>query len=94
MASETETVTLTTDDAEEEIEVSTALVDALNEGGETVPAVVADIAMLGLAQQAHAVVHHSHGEPDDDLAAAEELTMELFEERFGQSYGEMTGHQH
>jgi len=94
MATDSVTVTISTDDAEDTIEVSTALIDALNEGGESVPAVVGDIAMLGLAQQAHAVVHHSHGEPDEDLVEAEELTMDLFEEHFGQSYGEMTGHQH
>jgi len=50
--------------------------------------------MLGLAQQAHGIVHHSQGEVDDDLQATEELTMELFEKRFGQTYAEVTGHSH
>jgi len=94
MTDETVTVTLSTEDASEDIEVATALIDALNEGEETAPAVVADIAMLGLAQQAHGAVHHGHGEPDEALQEAEAVTMELFEERFGQTYGEMTGHSH
>jgi hypothetical protein len=29
-----------------------------------------------------------------DVEAMEELTMELFEERFGQTYAEVTGHSH
>jgi len=50
--------------------------------------------LLGETQQAHGIVHHSQGEIDQEIADAEELTMELFEERFGQTYGEVTGHQH
>ena len=91
---ETVTITLSDDQDADEIEIPTSLLDLLSEGDEPAPSVVADIAMLGFAQQAHGAVHHAHGEPDDDLVAAEERTMELFEERFGQSYGEMTGHSH
>jgi hypothetical protein len=94
MANDTITVTLETDDESDEIEVSEALVEILSEGDEGVPTVVGDLAVLGLAQQAHGVVHHSQGGVSDELEAAEELTMELFEERFGQSYGEVTGHSH
>ena len=94
MTDETVTVTLETDDASEEIEVSATLVDMLAEEDEAAPAVVGDLAVLGLAQQAHGVVHHGQGEVSDELADAEELTMELFEERFGQTYGEVTGHSH
>jgi hypothetical protein len=59
-----------------------------------VPDVVGDLAMLGLAQQAHGAVHHGHGEASEELERAESTTMELFEERFGESYAEMTGHDH
>jgi hypothetical protein len=31
---------------------------------------------------------------DPQLEAVEETTMDLFEERFGATYGELTGHQH
>jgi len=91
---DTVTVTLQTDDAEDAIEVPTALIDLLSEGDEPVPAVVGDIAMLGIAQQAHGAVHHSHGDADEEVAAAEALAMDLFEERFGRSFAEMTGHDH
>jgi len=50
--------------------------------------------MLGLAQQSHGIVHHSPEDVSENLEDAEELTMALFEERFGQSYAEMTGHGH
>jgi len=92
--SETVTITLSDDDSSDEIEVPRTLLDLLGEGEEPPAAVVADIAMLGLAQQAHGAVHHAHGDPDADLQAAEEKIMALFEERFGQTYGEMTGHSH
>jgi len=91
---ETVTITLSDDDSSDEIEVPRTLLDLLGEGEEPPAAVVADIALLGLAQQAHGAVHHAHGDPDPDLQAAEEEIMSLFEERFGQTYGEMTGHSH
>ena len=94
MATETITVTLETDDATEEIEVSATLVETLAEEGEDPTTVLGDLAVLGLAQQAHGIVHHSQGEIPAELEEAEALTMDLFEERFGQSYGEMTGHSH
>jgi len=91
---ETLTLTIESDDDSEELEVPAELIEMLAEDDEGAPAVVADIALFGLAQRAHAAVHHSDGQPEDDLLAAEELTMELFEERFGMSYGEATGHAH
>jgi len=94
MATETVAVELSTDDETDTIEVPVALIEALQEGDETAPQVVGDIAVLGLAQQAHGMVHHGHGGVSDDLAEAESRTMELFEERFGRSYAEMTGHDH
>jgi hypothetical protein len=94
MSQETETVTLETDDASDEIEVPVTLVEMLGEGNESVPTVVGDLAILGLAQQAHGVVHHGQGETAPELEEAEALMMELFEDRFGQTYGEVTGHSH
>lgn len=94
MPAETVTVELETAEHSDELEVPVTLVDILSEDGESATEVIGDLAMLGLAQQAHGIVHHSQGEIADELSEAEELTMELFEERFGQTYGEVTGHQH
>lgn len=93
MAEET-TIHLEADGESDELTVPTALVRMLAEDGEDLTDVVGDMAMLALAQQAHGIVHHSQGEVDQQLEAAEEATMELFEDRFGQSYAEMTGHDH
>ena len=94
MASETVTVTLETDGESDDLEVPLAIIDMLTEGDESVPSVVGDLAMLGIAQQAHGVVHHGQGGVSEELEEAEERTMELFEERFGQTYAEVTGHGH
>jgi division protein CdvB (Snf7/Vps24/ESCRT-III family) len=93
---DTETVTLTleADDGSDELDVPTAIVDALREADEPVAEVVADISVLGLTQQAHGIVHHSQGDIDPALAEAEERILDTFEERFGQTYAEMTGHDH
>jgi hypothetical protein len=94
MADDTVTVQLEVGDDSDELEVSETLVEMLREGDEGVPDVVADLAMLGLAQQAHGAIHHSHGEVSEELKDAESVTMDLFEERFGETYAEMTGHDH
>jgi hypothetical protein len=94
MAQETVTVRLEAGDASDELDVPQTVVELLSEDGDDVTDVIGDLAMLGLAQQAHGIVHHSQGEVGDEIAEAEELTMDLFEERFGQSYAEMTGHDH
>ena len=94
MADDTVTVQLEAGDDSDELEVSETLVEMLREGDEGVPDVVADLAMLGLAQQAHGAIHHSHGEVSEELKQAEEVTMDLFEDRFGETYAEMTGHDH
>jgi hypothetical protein len=94
MAQETVTVTIETDDENDKLTVPTELVEVLGEEGDGAANVVADLAMLGLAQQSHGIVHHSPEDVSENLEDAEELTMALFEERFGQSYAEMTGHGH
>jgi hypothetical protein len=96
MADPSDTVTLTVESEEgsDEVTLPAELINLLKEGEETPAQVVGDLAMMGCAQRIHATVHHSQGEVDPNIQRLEELTMELFEERFGASYGEMTGHSH
>ncbi|WP_135362810.1 DUF7545 family protein [Halosimplex halophilum] len=92
---ETVTLTLESDDATDELEVPATLVEMLAESeDESPPEVVGDIAMFGLAQRIHSAAHHSEGEPSDEVAETEQLTLDLFEERFGRSFAELTGHSH
>ena len=94
MAAETVTVTIETDDESDELEIPVDAIDLLNEGEEGVPTVLGDLALLGVAQQIHGIIHHTQEDVGEDIEAAEEKTMELFEERFGQSFADMVGHDH
>jgi hypothetical protein len=93
-----ETVTYTIESPggdSEELTLPKGVVDLLREEeSETDTSVLGDLTMLSFAQQAHALVHHAPEEPDQHVQNLEERTMELFEERFGQTFGEMTGHSH
>jgi hypothetical protein len=89
------TVTLDAEDGSDELRVPQGLLDVLaEEQDESAAEIVGDIAMLGLAQQIHARVAHGQEEPSEALEAVEEATLEQFEERFGRSFAEMTGHDH
>ena len=94
MAAETVTVTIETDDESDELEIPVDAIDLLNEGEEGVPTVLGDLALLGVAQQIHGIIHHTQEDVGEDVEAAEQKTMELFEERFGQSFADMVGHDH
>lgn len=94
MAPETTTVSIDVDGSTDEFTVPVALAEALSEEDETAAEVVGDLALLGFAQQAHGLIHHGQGDVGEELEAAEEATLAEFEERFGRSFAEMTGHSH
>jgi len=95
MANDTVTLTIEGETDADELTVPSALLDILREEpGETDPQVVGDIAMFGLAQRIHGAVAHGQGEPDQEIVDLEEETLDLFEERFGASFAELTGHDH
>ncbi|KTG10033.1 hypothetical protein AUR64_10550 [Haloprofundus marisrubri] len=92
---ETETYTIEGPDGDEDtVELPAGLVDVLSEQGEQPTEVVGDILLLSFVQRAHAIVHHSEGETPQDLAEINEKGEELFEERFGMTLAEATGHSH
>lgn len=91
---ETTTVSITADDeTTDDVTVPAGLVDLVAEGDQTSAETVGDIVLLSFASRAHHMVHHGQG-GDEDLEAQEERIMDLFEERFGVTFGEATGHQH
>ncbi|WP_129116930.1 DUF7545 family protein [Halegenticoccus tardaugens] len=92
---DTETYTIEGPDGDTDaFDLPAGLVDVLSEQGENPAAVVGDVALLSFVQRAHTVVHHAEGDVPADLAEINDVAEELFEERFGVSFGEATGHQH
>ena len=87
-------VRIEVDGEAEEIAIPGALIEALSEPGDSPAAVVADVAVLSFAGRAHALLHHGDGEPGEALRDAEAEMMDRFEERFGVTYAEATGHSH
>lgn len=97
MADQPETVTFTIegpDGTTDDVQLPAGLADLLGEPGDTEASVVGDMALLSLVQQIHAAVHHGEDDVDEDVRAMEERASDLFEERFGISFAEATGHSH
>ncbi|WP_255193937.1 DUF7545 family protein [Natronobeatus ordinarius] len=96
MADDVETTTFTIESEsgdEDEVTLPAGLVDLVADGDQSPAETVGDVALLSFASRAHHVVHHGQG-ADEDLEAQEARAMELFEERFGVTFAEATGHHH
>ncbi|WP_435347278.1 DUF7545 family protein [Haloarchaeobius sp. HRN-SO-5] len=96
MSEDIETLTFTIESSDgdsDEVTLPAGLVDVLAEQGQSPTEVVADIAMLSFASRAHHIAHHGE-ESDPQIDEIEAATMDFFEERFGVTFGEATGHQH
>ncbi|WP_138005847.1 DUF7545 family protein [Halalkalirubrum salinum] len=92
---DTETYTIEGPEGDSDtVELPAGLVDTLAEQGEEPSKVISDIVLQALAQHAHALAHHSQGETPPELVKMNETAEELFEERFGVTLAEATGHQH
>ncbi|ELY51932.1 MULTISPECIES: DUF7545 family protein [Natronorubrum] len=91
---DTTTISISTDDeTTDEVTLPSGLIDLVAEGDQTDAETIGDITLLSFASRAHHIVHHGQG-ADEELEAQEARVMDLFEERFGVTYGEATGHQH
>ena len=94
MADETVTLSIEGDAETDEVTLPIEMLDLLREADESDAEVVGDLALFSCAQRIHATVHHAEGGDTERYRAIEERTMALFEERFGATYGELTGHDH
>ena len=94
MADETVTLSIDGDAETDEVTLPVGMLDLLREADESDAEVAGDLALFSCAQRIHATVHHAEGGDTERYRAIEERTMALFEERFGASYGELTGHDH
>ena len=94
MTDETVTLSIEGDAETDEVTLPLGMLDLLREAEESDAEVVGDLALFSCAQRIHATVHHAEGGDTERYRAIEERTMALFEERFGATYGELTGHDH
>jgi len=94
MAIEEVTATIEADGESAEIDLPAGLLDRLTEPDETGAEAVGSIALMAFTGRAHALVHHAEGEVDEELETIEDAMLERFEERFGMTYAEATGHSH
>ncbi|NGM67714.1 hypothetical protein G6M89_01595 [Natronolimnobius sp. AArcel1] len=96
MSDDVETITFSIeadDETTDDVTIPAGLVDLVAEGDQTAAETVGDLTLLSFASRAHHIVHHGH-DADEDLEEQEARIMDLFEERFGVTFGEATGHQH
>ena len=94
MADDTVTLRIESDDDADDVTLPSEMLDLMRETDESDPEIVGDLALFSCAQRIHATVHHAEGGDTEEYRAIEERTMELFEDRFGASYAELTGHDH
>lgn len=94
MADDTVTLQIDGDDDSDEVTLPSEMLDLMREGDESDAEIVGDLALFSCAQRIHATVHHAEGGDTEQYQDIEEQTMELFEDRFGASYADLTGHQH
>jgi hypothetical protein len=94
MAVEDVTVTIEADDEENEVEIPGGLIDRLTEPDETRADVVGSITLMAFTGRAHALLHHVEEEADEEMEEIEAVMQERFEDRFGMTYAEATGHSH
>jgi hypothetical protein len=94
MADDTVTLHIEGPNDEDDVTLPTEMLNLMREADESDAEIVGDLALFSCAQRIHATVHHAEGGDTEEYREIEEQTMELFEERFGASYAELTGHQH
>jgi hypothetical protein len=94
MADDTVTLRIEGEDDTDEVTLPTDMLDLMREADESNAEIVGDLALFSCAQRIHATVHHAEGGDTDRYQEIEARTMELFEDRFGASYAELTGHDH
>ncbi|CCQ37243.1 uncharacterized protein Nmlp_3101 [Natronomonas moolapensis 8.8.11] len=94
MPDETVTMRIEGDGEADEVTLPSEMLDLMREDEETDPEIVGDLALFSCAQRIHATVHHAEGGDTEQYREIEETTMDLFEDRFGATYGELTGHDH
>ena len=92
--SEHVTVEIAVGDDDENIAIPTGVLEALTQDELTLPEIIGDLIIVSCTQRLHGMVAHGAAEPDEDLVELEAEMREVFEDRFGASFAELTGHSH
>ena len=88
------TIEVAIGDVADEVVLPAGVLDAFTAEGQSSAEAVGDVLTMSCTQRLHAAVAHSAGEPDDEIEQLESTMREQFEERFGASFAEVTGHHH
>ena len=91
---ESTTVTIDVGDDHEEVTVPDGVLGLFGAENQTEAEVVGDLLVVSCAQRLHSLVAHGQEEPTEELQALETAMLDRFEERFGASFAELTGHSH
>lgn len=91
---DTSHVTIRVDDSEDSVELPEELFSLFTEEDQTPASAATDLMVLDYTHRLHAQVHHTEDEPDERIVELEADLRDRFEDRFGASFGELTGHQH
>ena len=94
MAEDTVTLSVEGEEDEDDVTLPVEMLDLMREAEESNAEIAGDLALFSCAQRIHATVHHAEGGDTERYEEIEARTMELFEDRFGASYAELTGHDH
>ena len=94
MSEDTVTLYVEGDEDSDEVTLPVEMLDLMREADEPNAEIVGDLALFSCAQRIHATVHHAEGGDTERYEEIEARTMELFEDRFGARYAELTGHDH
>lgn len=88
-------VTVETDENADELEIPAKILELYREDPEESDAQIAgDMLVMAFTERAHALAHHGDGEEIEDIEAVESEMLDAFEDRFGLTYAEATGHSH
>lgn len=91
---ETTDVQIAVDDSEETIGLPADVLSFFGGGEQPAAETVGDLLIVDCAHRLHGHVHHGEEAADPRIEEAERSMRELFEERFGASFAEVTGHAH
>lgn len=88
------TVTISTDDSEDTLELPAGIVDVFAGEDQSGAEAIGDLILVDMTHRLHGLVAHGEGTPEPELVDLEAAVQEQFEERFGASFAELTGHSH